>query len=190
MTSHNWASLNWAANFCYRPFFICGENVASKASSIIKDIWKKTKDASLTALMNASDDIQSTSRDTVREWRNKPDFGETVYIAQDYMEITIKPKGNRKVVSIFGYVDLGTKPHIIMPKVPGTKLKFRTGYSARTQPIAQYNKGSGQSFGSWVTKAFVNHPGTKPRLFMKTAMEKLIPSLQVRVQQEITRKLA
>lgn len=164
--------------------------MASKASDIIKDIWKKTKDASLQALMNASDDIQSTSRDTVREWRNKPDFGETVYIARDYMEIVVKPKGNRKVVKIFGYVDQGTKPHIIMPKVPGTYLKFKTGYSARTQPIARYNVGTGQSFGNWASKAFVNHPGSKPRLFMKTAMEKLIPTLQVRVQNEITRKLA
>ena len=134
-----------------------------KASAIIKAEFKKVKDASLQALMNASDDIQSTGRDAVRQWKNRPDFGEEVYVAMDYMEITIKPKGNRKVIAIYGYVDQGTRPHIIMPKIPGTYLKFRTGYSAKTQPIAKYNVGSGQSFGNWVSKAQVFHPGSKGR---------------------------
>lgn len=143
----------------------------------------------MTALMNASDDIQSTGRDAVREWRNKPNFGETVYNGQDRIEFLIKPTGSRKVVQIFQYVDLGTKRHLIFPKLPGGMLKFRTGYSARTQPIAKYNVGTGQSFGSWASKAYVNHPGNKARLFLQTFAEKLIPDLQTRVQQEITKAI-
>lgn len=161
-----------------------------KAAKDIKAIWKKTREAALTATLNASDDIQSTGRDTVREWKNKPDFGETVYNSLDRIEVIVKPKGNKKVIKIFGYVDLGTKPHIIMPKVPGTYLKFRGGYSARTQPIAKYNVGSGMSFGSWASKAIVYHPGSKGRFFLKTYLDELIPNFQQRVQISITKALA
>lgn len=161
-----------------------------KAAKDIQAIWKKTREAAFNATLNASDDLQSTGRDTVREWKNKPDFGETVYNGLDRIEVIVKPKGNKKVVKIFGYVDQGTKPHIIMPKIPGTYLKFRMGYSARTQPIAQYNKGTGQSFGSWASKAMVFHPGSKPRHFLKTYLEDLIPSFQMRIQTAITKAVA
>lgn len=161
-----------------------------KAAKDIQAIYKKVREAALQATLNASSDIQSTGRDTVREWNNKPDFGETVYNGLDVIEVIVKPKGNKKVVKIFGYVDLGTKPHIIMPKIPGTYLKFRVGYSARTQPIAQYNKGTGRSFGSWASKAQVFHPGSKPRKFLETYMDELIPSFQVRVQTAITKAVA
>lgn len=161
-----------------------------KAAKDIQAIYKKVREAALTATLNASDDIQSTGRDTVREWKNKPDFGETVYNGLDRIEVIVKPKGNKKVVKIFGYVDLGTKPHIIMPKIPGTYLKFKTGYSARTQPIAKYNVGSGMSFGSWASKAQVFHPGSKARKFLETYMNELIPSFQQRIQTAITKAVA
>lgn len=161
-----------------------------KAAADIGKLYDKVHVACVQALMNASDDIQSTGRDAVREWKNKPGFGETQYIDPKRIEILIKPTGSKKVVQIFQYVDLGTKRHLIFPKIPGTMLKFRGNYSARSQPIAQYNKGSGQSFGSFVSKAFVNHPGNKPRLFLETFMDKMIPSLQVRVQSEITKSVA
>lgn len=161
-----------------------------KAAKDMQAIYDKVHKACVQALMNASDDIQSTSRDVVRQWRNKPDFGEETFMSPDTIEYTIKPKGAKKVLAIFKYVDKGTKPHIIRPKIPGTYLKFRTGYSAMTQPIAKYNVGSGRSFGSWVSKSQVNHPGSKAREFMKDSMENLIPSLQQRVQMEITKAVA
>lgn len=160
------------------------------ASSIIKAEYKKVYQACVTACMNTSDDIQSTARDTVREWTNKPDFGETVYTSEDLIEFTIKPKGNKKVVKIFEYVDLGTKPHIIMPKIKGTYLKFRGGYSARTMPVAKYNVGVGRSFGQWVSAMQVNHPGNKPRKFLETYLDELAPTFQQRVQLEINRAIA
>lgn len=160
-----------------------------KAAQDIGKIYENVRQGCIQALMNASDDVQSTGRDAVREWRNKPGFGETVYNGFDRIEFLVKPTGSAKVVRIFGYVDLGTKRHLIFPKIPGGMLKFRTGYSARTQPIAKYNQGSGQSFGSWVSKAYVNHPGNKARLFLQTFAEKLIPDLQTRVQMEITKAI-
>lgn len=160
-----------------------------KAAQDIGKIYANVRQGCMTALMNASDDVQSTGRDAVREWKNKPEFGETVYNGFDAIEFLIKPTGNRKAVKIFQYVDLGTKRHLIFPKLPGGRLRFRTGYSARTQPVAKYNVGTGQSFGSWVTKASVNHPGSKPRLFLQTFAEKMIPTLQQRVQAEITKSV-
>lgn len=161
-----------------------------KAARDMQAIYDKVHRACVQALMNASDDIQSTSRDTVRQWKNKPDFGEETFMSPERIEYTVKPKGSKKVLSIFKYVDRGTRPHIIRPKIPGTYLKFRAGYSARTQPVALYNKGSGQSFGSWVQKSQVNHPGSAARKFMETYMTDLIPSLQRRVQDEITKAVA
>lgn len=164
--------------------------MSKRASKDIQAIFDKVLDACMTACMNTSDDLQSTGRDTVREWKNKPDFGETVYNGLDRIEFVIKPKGNKRVIQIFQYVDKGTKPHIIMPKIKGGMLKFRLGYSARTMPVAKYNIGTGQSFGAWVTKQQVFHPGSKPRNFLEHYLKELIPSFQQRIQMEINKAIA
>jgi hypothetical protein len=166
--------------------FICGVAV-QKAAARIREIDELVRTATYSGLQNASDDIMSTSRDVVARWKNKPDFGDDFTVTRDRMECLIKPKGSRKVISIFKYVDKGTKgPYLIFPKAPNTHLFFRAGYSAFTQPVALYNKGTGQSFGAFIRSEGVIHPGIKPRLFMETFADKLIPALNVRVQREIT----
>jgi len=172
--------------------FYLGVLMAFKsAADSIRNLDALVRTAVYTGLEHASDDIMSTSRDVVRQWRNKPEFGDEFTVTKQRIECLIKPKGSRKVVKIFQYVDKGTRgPYLIFPKPPNTHLFFRTGYSARTQPIAQYNKGTGQSFGAFVKSQGVIHPGIKPRLFMETTMEKLIPNLQQRVQTEITKAVA
>ncbi len=156
----------------------------------MRQIDQTVRDATLQAMKNASDDLQSTGRDTVRSWRRKVDFGETLTMDRLMIEVLIKPTGRN--VKIFQYVDLGTRGPYPIPKLltPGKMLRFQTGYSARTAPVGQYNKGSGQHFGSWVRKAQVMHPGIKARKFLETYLKDLIPSLQVRVQSEITRSVA
>jgi hypothetical protein len=158
--------------------------------AVIAGIDLKTRAATLQALKNASDDIQSTGRDTVREWKHRVEFGETVDISPYRLEVLIKPTGRN--VKIFTFVDKGTKGPYPIPKViePGKWLRFQVGYSARTMPIAKYNVGTGTHFGAWVTKKQVQHPGIKKREFLLTYMEDLIPSLQVRVQVEINQVFA
>lgn len=158
--------------------------------SVIAGINLKVRAAALQALKNASDDIQSTGRDTTREWKHRVDFGETITIAPTLIEVLIKPTGRN--VKIFQYVDKGTKGPYPIPKVvvPGRMLRFQAGYSARTMPIAKYNVGTGQHFGNWVSKKQVMHPGVKPRKFLETYLDDLIPSLQARVQTEIDNILA
>lgn len=155
----------------------------------MRDIDRRVRGATLQAIQNASDDLQSTSRDTVRQWRNRPDFKEELTVDESRIEALIKPSGTKRVLKIFGYVDKGTKGPYLIPKVvvPGKYLRFQKGYSARTMPIAQYNKGTGQHFGQWVSKQQVVHPGIAARKFMETYLEKLIPTLQSRVQTEINR---
>lgn len=157
-----------------------------KAAARIREIDELVRTATYTGLQNASDDIMSTSRDAVQQWRNRPDFGDEFTVTKTYIECLIKPKGNRKVIAIFKYVDRGTKgPYIILPKVDGGALWFKSGYSARTAPVAKYNVGTGQSFGKTVKSFGVIHPGIKARLFMETFAKELIPSLQARVTNEI-----
>lgn len=163
--------------------------VAKAAGAALRKIDQTVRNATLQAMLNASDDVQSTSRDATNQWRRKVDFKETLTLDRLYIEVLIRPTGPN--VKIFQYVDLGTKGPYLIPKVlvPGRMLHFQVGYSARTMPIAQYNKGSGQHFGAWVSKAQVVHPGIKARKFLETFMKELIPSLQVRVQTEITNGL-
>lgn len=159
-------------------------------AAALRALDETVRAAAQRGLLGASDDIQSTGRDAVREWNRRPDFDETLTIELTYTEALIKPTGPN--VKIFEYVDLGTKGPYPIPKVltPGKMLRFQTGYSARTQPVAQYNKGTGEHFGSWVSKQQVLHPGIKARKFLETYLKELVPSFQVRVQTEISRSLA
>lgn len=163
----------------------------SARETVIK-IAAQVKAAAIQACMNASDDIQSTSRDTVRSWKHKVGFGETVVNGQRRIEFTVKPTGSRANLAIFGYIDRGTKGPYKIPKVvvPGKVLTFKTGYSARTQPVARYNVGSGQSFGNFVSKKQVTHPGIRARKFMENSLDKLTPPLVTRVNNEIKLSLA
>lgn len=157
------------------------------AGAALRKLDKTVRQATLQAIQNASDDVQSTGRDVTRQWRRKVGFGETLTMDLLRIEVLVKPTG--KNVKIFQYVDLGTKGPYLIPKVlvPGRMLRFQVGYSARTVPVAQYNKGSGQHFGGWVSKAQVTHPGIKARKFLETFMNDLVPTLQNRVQTEIKR---
>ena len=159
------------------------------AGQTLRAIDKRVRGATLLAMQNASDDVQSTGRDTVRQWKHKVDFKEDLTLDINRIEVLVTPSGLKRNLKIFGYVDKGTKGPYPIPKVivPGKYLRFQRGYSARTMPIAQYNKGTGKHFGKWVSKLQVIHPGIAPRKFLETYMEKLIPSLQSRVQTEISR---
>lgn len=159
-----------------------------QAAAHLKEIKRKVIEATTLALTNASDDIQSGLRDVVRDWSHKVDFDDTIVVTKFRTELTIKPKGRN--VKIFGYVDKGTKgPYIITAK-NAPRLKFQTGYSARTAPTAKYNQGTGKSFGSWASPKTVIHPGIKPRKFIETFTDDLVPSLKDRIDSEVRKALA
>ena len=86
----------------------------------------------------------------------------------------MRDRGGRFQVStdneIYGYVDQGTKPHIIRPK-RAQKLFFKSGYSAKTTPRV-IGSNNGGANGPDVFANVVRHPGTKAREFAETLKEK------------------
>lgn len=174
-------------------FFIWETFVAKTyAGNIIRNLKKEMLQAAIDTLYDAATDITGNLRDVVRTWKNKPDFTDVIELSEKRLEVLIKPKGNKKVVRIFNYVDKGTKGPYLIPKFlqPGRMLRFQPGYSAMTQPVAKYNVGSGRSFGGWVSKKQVVHPGIKGRGFIDTFWKELAPPLEVRMQKNIDRRLA
>jgi hypothetical protein len=93
-------------------------------------------------------------RKTTRTWKHQPDF----YAERTARGVTINTDS-----AIYGYVDRGTRAHIIRAK-RAPFLVFRYPYKAATKPRvigstkAQYGK-------FWARKIEVHHPGTKPRHF-------------------------
>lgn len=124
-------------------------------------------------------------RQVVADWSNEPDWrvlGSWQGVAR--LLLTVETIGD--FADIWQYVDLGTDPHIIRPKVPGGKLHFRAGYSARTAPVAQFAVGSGRATGQHVSKDFVLHPGNEPREFTTEARRRLVGFLPRFIHQRMT----
>ena len=71
---------------------------------------------------------------------------------------------------IYGYVDLGTRPHIILPK-RARVLAFQGGYRAKTSPGVLGSSGGGK-FGATIFARAVRHPGTKARGFTRMIFDK------------------
>lgn len=152
----------------------------------IDSILKKQRDFILaetfSAIYDTGVELQNEHRKVIRDWTHKPGFRVQSSRKPGLYTIKIVPTG--RYAPIYGYVDKGTKPHIIAAKnVP--LLHFQTGYSARTAPVAKYNQGTGTASGAWVAKAQVNHPGTEAREFSKTFLEELSPTFGERIMAAI-----
>lgn len=131
-------------------------------------------------------ELKTQHRKVVRSWSHRPGFRQqNTSGASDYT-VKIIPTG--RYAPIFGYVNLGTKPHVIRAKNKPF-LAFQTGYSARTAPIAKFNQGTGQKFGAWKRKKEVHHPGTKARKFSETFFKELSPPFVDRIQAAVKRGL-
>jgi len=98
---------------------------------------------------------------TVSTWDKKPKF--TVKrIRTSTGAITYEAGTDNE---IYGYVTLGTKPHIIRAK-NAPFLSFRTGGSPKTTPNLLTSK-AGFIGDGWAKKQEVQHPGTEARNFHK-----------------------
>lgn len=108
---------------------------------------------------------------TTRTWKGvKPKFEVLIGLTGKDATVVVGPTGSDKAVLKWVWIDEGTKPHKIKAKnVP--LLKFRSGFSSKTFPnrIASF---LGGSFGPFVSKKEVNHPGTEPRNFTKIVVKR------------------
>jgi len=93
----------------------------------------------------------------VSAWKHKPTF-EVVRTPQ-----TVSVKATGPNAKIFGYVDEGTRPHLIAPKRKRGVLTFKTGYQPKTRPNNSKFKGSGKATGGFRSAKVVHHPGSKAR---------------------------
>ena len=124
-------------------------------SSIFRDEIEK-------ALKNLEKDALTDFQRTVVTWKNKPTFTSKISLHNPLsLEIGTEDE-------IYGYVDLGTKPHII--RAHTDKGLFFTGRITKGEPKTEPNVI--QAFpgkrGTGLTNIMqVNHPGNKPRNFSK-----------------------
>lgn len=110
----------------------------------------------------AAKGVQEDFRKTTSSWQHKPAF-------------SVEKRTGERIVStndeIYGYVDEGTRPHVIRPK-RGKVLAFAGGaYRAKTSPRVIGSTGGGSS-GATVFSRGVQHPGTKAREFEQAIGEK------------------
>lgn len=121
-------------------------------------------------------------------WKHRPKFIHQLTARSDLIRVTSKPTGDN--AKIYKWVDKGTKKHIIRPKKAGGVLRFRTGYFARTQPIAKANVGPGIAVGGWRSAKEVHHPGTKARKFTRKFFEQTESGFKKRITLAIRRGIA
>lgn len=115
-------------------------------------------------------------RVTTQTWDHQPEF------------VKQSPDAGTRVVgtddTIYGFVNDGTRPHVIVGK-PGKGLAFGAGgFRAKTRVGAiRSNKGSKGS--PTIVRPKVNHPGTEARKFDEAIAEKWQKQLPIAMQRAI-----
>lgn len=124
---------------------------------------QKYKDQYLKAFVGALNDTKKDMlkdyRDTVETWKHKVRFVASTPRSDGGNYILVVGTDDK----IYGYVDKGTKPHVIRAKRK-PYLKFKTGYTAKSIPLALRSRSGGYS-GGWAQAKAVHHPGNEARRF-------------------------
>jgi hypothetical protein len=137
---------------------------------------RKLKRAKKNALDGAAKGALVDYKVTSQTWSHKPGF-------------TIEsPSDNERIVGtdddIYGYVDDGTPPHVIVAK-PGKVLTWiGANYRAKTKPRV-IGSGRGGNDNTIVYTKLVQHPGTDARDFSVTIAEKWEEQLAILLQRAI-----
>lgn len=150
----------------------------------LKNVRGAVERAVENALTNRAEDIRIDFLVTTQTWRRRPEFrirrrvmGRMIY-TQD---------------SIYGYVSLGTKPHIIKAKYAPALRFYRTGFKPKTRRrvIASY---AGQVANADLTLVYppkvVHHPGTEARDFHKEIADKWQKQFPKLLQQAINAEVS
>jgi hypothetical protein len=130
--------------------------------------------------------VKQEYESTTRTWKHKPDFEITGSETTASLDVGTDDK-------IYGYVDKGTKPHIIKPKRPGYPLRFNaTGFKAKTVPNRLNPRAGRPAQPPTVAAMAVKHPGNEARNFSKIIQEhslkRFAKNFQKRINTELNRK--
>lgn len=141
------------------------------------DVFRK--EIFITAKKTARD-IKKDFEKTTRTWKTKVKFELIVAVGPKSIDILVATDDE-----IYGYVDRGTKEHLIQPKKAGGVLAFKSQYKPKTIPNMIGSKSGGAS-GETVFAAWVIHPGTKARNFDKVIAKKWTPIYKRRIEKAIS----
>lgn len=117
---------------------------------------------------------------TVRTWKHEVDFKSEVNDKPSEISVSVSTDDK-----IYGYVDKGTKPHIIRAK-RSPRLFFKKGYKAKTTPHV-IGSHQGGALGKTVVAKQVKHPGNDPRYFTRDIQAKYQPKLKKEMESAIAR---
>ena len=118
---------------------------------------------------------------TTKNWKHKVAF--TGRMSERGMVTTTEVGTDDE---IYGYVDEGTRPHIIRPKRPGGTLAFPSVSVPKTKPGSLVS-GSGKRGSVDTFRKEVHHPGTEARDFSKQIKKKMEPVLEADMQNAMGR---
>lgn len=135
---------------------------------------RKIEAAVREGMQEAADEAKAMLERTTSSWQNQPTFT----IAQQKDGFTVGTDD-----PIYGYVDEGTKPHIIRPK-KARRLVFNVGGRAKTAPNV-IGSTSGARGDTRVFARQVQHPGTKPRNFSKLVQRQIQGQIPVIIAAKI-----
>jgi hypothetical protein len=162
--------------------------IKGSAFQMVVKTDKLLKEAVTESAQAAAEALALQFKEVVKRWRSKPKF--VVVKAKNPFKgvgFAVAVEGTQKAQNRWIWTDKGTEPHIIRP-VRAKALAFNVGYSAKTQPVAQFNVGTGRAKGKRVVTKVVNHPGTEARKFTKTFVEMLMPEFERDVQRQVKSK--
>lgn len=126
------------------------------------------------ALTGSAKAVKVDFQVTTQTWVTKPDF-------------VIEDSPGKRTIStdneIYGYVNDGTRPHIIAAK-NAKQLVFGVPYGAKTAPKV-IGSTAGRRGKTIVRKKTVQHPGTEARAFDEVIADKWAEQLPVTLQRAI-----
>ena len=133
------------------------------------------------ALNAAAKGAQVDFKVTTRTWSNKPEF--TIDASQPDRRIITTDS------AIYGYVDKGTRPHLIRPRKGKVLSWIGTAYGAKTTPNVIGSKGSKNNNSVVYTKGPVQHPGNAARNFSIVIRDKWAAQMRLRMQSAMIAEL-
>jgi hypothetical protein len=141
-----------------------------------KDYLKVMQASALKAIKAAKRDYESTTH----TWNHKPKF---VIVEQETAVDYLAATGTND--KIYGYVDDGTRAHVIRPK-RSKYLRFLSGYRAKTR-VGIIGSQEGGAFGDPRFATEVNHPGFPGRKFTQTIRSRRQKTLEQDISHEIAK---
>ena len=137
------------------------------------------------ALEDFAKKVKADYQKTTRTWSHKVVFHR--YSRYGLRELAA---GVDTEDEIYGYVERGTKPHVIMAGIYTGKsnkkaLAFPSVFRPKTKPRV-IGSAAGYKGGATIVRPFVQHPGTEAREFSKTIKKEREPWFRKRVDKAMS----